>query len=547
MNPYVGPRPFEREDAPRFFGRTREFRDVVSLVIAQRVLLLYSASGAGKSSLLNAGVLPLLEEEKDVDVMPVARVRADDPPTNGNVFVFGLLSSLDGGAAANLSLAELLAGRPNRSRTGLRALVVDQFEELFTVHPGRWQDRPGLFEELREAMEHDPGLRIVLAIREDFLAELDPFAAMLPGGLRTRFRLERLDRASALAAVKNPLAGTDRSFAPGAAEALVDDLLRLRVDTGRGESEEVKGEYVEPVQLQVACRTLWADLPADVSEITTQQLSAYADVDQVLARFYDDAVATAAGTSRRRERHVRAWVEETLITPGGTRAAAYAAANDTAGMPNEIVRTLEDKRLIRAEYRAGARWYELTHDRLIGPIRRSNGAFRAAMVKRRIRRLILVVAIASVVAAAAIVLGIARSNGKEASRCTDCQARFLNVTVRRNVSYETYLRLTGTGAAGVGRSTLRRNGVLVRFVLDTKGRGTFPLSLTLLAANGNTVSVQAADPSCELAADSGVQTVTQWIPYRSYPVATTFKFESSLQGRSPGYAIRHCYNETLPG
>ena len=133
------------------------------------------------------------------------------------------------------------------------------------------------------------------------------------------------------------------------------------------------------------------------------------------------------------------------------------------------------------------------------------------MVKRRIRRLILVVAIASVVAAAAIVLGIARSNGKEASRCTDCQARFLNVTVRRNVSYETYLRLSGAGAAGVGRSTLRRNGVLVRFVLETKGRGTFPLSLTLLAANGNTVSVQAADPLVS-SRDSGVQTVTQWIP-----------------------------------
>ncbi len=314
--------------------------------------------------------------------------------------------------------------RPGRRATAIDRCAVE-FDScaLLDAWSARCRHPSGLDERPDRVRGHDPGLRIVLAIREDFLAQLTP-CSHAAGGLRTRFRLERLDRASALAAVKNPLAGTDRSFAPGAAEALVDDLLRLRVDTGRGESEEVKGEYVEPVQLQVACMTLWADLPPDVSEITTQQLSAYADVDQVLARFYDDAVATAAGTSRRRERHVRAWVEETLITPGGTRAAAYAAANDTAGMPSEIVRTLEEKRLIRAEWRAGARWYELTHDRLIGPIRRSNGAFRAAMVKRRIRRLILVVAIASVVAAAAIVLGIGRSNGKEASRCTDCQARF---------------------------------------------------------------------------------------------------------------------------
>ena len=344
INPYVGPRPFEREDASRFFGRTREFRDVVSLVIAQRVLLLYSASGAWQVVVTQRSAsCPYSRTRRTSTSCPSRGSRADDPPTNGNVFVSGLLSSLDGGAAANLSLAELLAGRLNRSRTGLRVLVVDQFEEsfLWCIRDGR--TILGLFEELREAMEHDPGLRIVLAIREDFLAQLDPFAAMLTCGLRTRFRLERLDRASVLAAVKNPLAGTDRSFAPGAAEALVDDLLRLRVDTGRGESEEVKGEYVEPVQLQVACMTLWADLPPDVSEITTQQLSAYADVDQVLARFYDDAVATAAGTSRRRERHVRAWVEETFITPGGTRAAAYAAANDTAGMPSEIVKNPRGK------------------------------------------------------------------------------------------------------------------------------------------------------------------------------------------------------------
>jgi flagellar biosynthesis/type III secretory pathway ATPase len=58
QNPYVGPRPFERADASRFFVRAREIRDVVSLVVAQRVVLLYSASGAGKSSLLHAGVIP---------------------------------------------------------------------------------------------------------------------------------------------------------------------------------------------------------------------------------------------------------------------------------------------------------------------------------------------------------------------------------------------------------------------------------------------------------------------------------------------------------
>jgi WD40 repeat protein len=379
-NPYVGPRPFERDDAPRFFGRAREVRDVASLVVAQRVLLLYSASGAGKSSLLNAGVLPKLDEEKGFDVLPVGRLHAENVPKDENVFVAGLLSSLED---SNTSLSKVLERRPKPSGSHLRVLVVDQFEELFTLHPGRWHDRPGLFEQLAAALERDAGLRVVLATREDFLASLDVFANMLPGGLRTRFRLERLDRASALAAVTNPLAGTGRAFAPGVAEKLVDDLLRFRVTTERGESEEVEGQYVEPVQLQVACRTLWADLPTDVTEITSEHLRTYADVDQVLTRFYDKAVAAAAVRNRRRERRIREWVGRVMITPGGTRGAAYAGPDETAGMSNDVVRALEEKRVIRAEWRAGARWYELTHDRLIDPIRRSNEAFRNRLLRRR--------------------------------------------------------------------------------------------------------------------------------------------------------------------
>ena len=62
-------------------------------------------------------------------------------------------------------------------------------------------------------------------MREDFIAQLDPYADLLPDRLRTRFHIERLRREAALLAVKGPLKDTDRSFAEGVAEKLVDDLL----------------------------------------------------------------------------------------------------------------------------------------------------------------------------------------------------------------------------------------------------------------------------------------------------------------------------------
>jgi len=73
FEPYVGPRPFERTDQSIFFGRNREANDLLSLIIAHPVVLLYAQSGAGKTSLLNAKLIPMLEEKR-FEVLPIARV-----------------------------------------------------------------------------------------------------------------------------------------------------------------------------------------------------------------------------------------------------------------------------------------------------------------------------------------------------------------------------------------------------------------------------------------------------------------------------------------
>ena len=49
-NPYVGPRTFTQAESTVFFGREREARELLSLVISQRLVLFYAQSGAGKSS-----------------------------------------------------------------------------------------------------------------------------------------------------------------------------------------------------------------------------------------------------------------------------------------------------------------------------------------------------------------------------------------------------------------------------------------------------------------------------------------------------------------
>jgi hypothetical protein len=464
-SPYPGPRPFDREDRALFFGREAETRELVSLVVAHQVVLLYAASGAGKTSLLNAGVIPVLERDEGFEVLPRIRIRAttDEGPAEAaeNAYAYAALSNLskdlgielDEERLLSLTLAEFLAERePLRDDQGFpapRVAIFDQFEELFTVYPKFWAQRRAFVRQIADLLELEPPVRVVLVMREDHVAELAPYTPLLPDGFRIRLRIEGLRREPALRAVTGPLRDTSREFAPGVADALVGDLLKERIERGPVEpqrdgagiakrftarlrhgrspdalpSEVIEGEFAEPVQLQVVCRALWAELPADAHVITHKHLQGFGNVDQVLGRFYDNAVRAALratrvdeGPARLRgplrpvwrainavhptEGQLRARIEEAFITPLGTRGMEYRGPSAVGGIPNSAVAVLDRRRLIRPESRAGGRWYELTHDRLIEPIQTSNRRYR-----ERQRR----IAVGASLAAALVLAAVAAS------------------------------------------------------------------------------------------------------------------------------------------
>ena len=83
-----------------------------------------------------------------------------------------------------------------------------------------------------------------------------------------------------------------------------------------------------------------------------------------------------------REYQVRKSFDEEFITPAGTRGLVYQERSRTGLIPNRATKILENHHVIRGERRAGARWYELTHDRLIGPIQLANRKWRLKMLRR---------------------------------------------------------------------------------------------------------------------------------------------------------------------
>ena len=385
QGPYVGPRPFESQHKEIFFGRKRETDEIISLIISHRVLVLYAQSGAGKTSLINASVIPALDDE-GFDILPITRVRGlipDDIKLKevSNPYVYNSIISWAEEESklyelTKTSIEDFLENRQRKEdEDGLplpRIIIFDQFEELFTSYHTRWKDRKQFFTQVVQALEKDPLLRIIFTIREDYLAQIDPFSAYFPEKLRNRFRLECLRKNAALLAIKEPLTKTNLSISEEVAETLITDLLSIRVETYEGKIEHVSGEYVEPVQLQVVCESLWRDLPSDVTVITSHHLKAFGDVDQALTMFYEKSINDTINRTSIKEGDLRSWFEQTLITPAGTRGTVYKGKEKTGEILNEAIDLLEDHHIIRAERIKGGRWYELIHDRFIKPIQDSN-------------------------------------------------------------------------------------------------------------------------------------------------------------------------------
>jgi hypothetical protein len=350
--------------------------------LSSRTLLLYSQSGAGKSSLVNAGLLPLVEAEH-FDVLPPARVQGVLPAGSSvqqpaNPYTFFTLTSWDAtpGDNATNSLVDALRVRPRSfDRFGDpagRLVVIDQFEELFTSFPEAWQRRADFVVGLADALTDDPRLHVLLCLREDHLADLLSLADLFPDHLETRYRLSQLRAPEATEAIVSPLEKMGCAISSEVATALVDDLMTNRVETQRGEAVDVRGEFVEPVQLQVVCSSIWRSLPVGATEITADHVRRSGGVTESLAQFYDDVVLETSKRTRVSTGSLRRWFGQALITPSGTRGILYRGRDTTADLPNRAVDVLENLHMIRAEPRAGARWYELTHDRFIAPIRSSN-------------------------------------------------------------------------------------------------------------------------------------------------------------------------------
>jgi WD40 repeat protein len=173
--PYRGLATFTPDDAGWFFGREREVEAFVNRMRVAALLAVVGPSGAGKSSFVQAGVLPTLPEGTEVltvrpGATPVATLVARVARANITIDRDRVLADPDGLAAA-LRTHVAATSKP-------LVLVVDQFEELFTLGASP-AERRAYSEALVAAGDgHDARLHVIVTLRDDFLVRAEQLPAL---------------------------------------------------------------------------------------------------------------------------------------------------------------------------------------------------------------------------------------------------------------------------------------------------------------------------------------------------------------------------------
>jgi WD40 repeat protein len=378
-NPFIGPRPYQTGE--QLYGRDREASQLFNLLLANRVMLLYSPSGAGKSSLIYATLIPELQNE-NFNSLPVMRVN-EEPPLEltelpgFNRYVFSALSRLEEALPnpekmpledlARITLEEY-AARFDGTRS---VLIFDQFEEIMTQDPTDLAAKQEFFRQTAALLRH-PTQRALFAMREDHLASLDPFKPLFPMLFANPFRLDLLTRETSVGVLQQIARQEKVDFHKDAAEKLAEDLSEVNLQLPDNTLVSRPGIYVEPVQLQVVGYNLWQKLAPGDQDLTLAEIEEIGDVDQSLGAYYDQKVAEVAQKSGVRERFIREWIDQALITANKIRTQVLRGSEVEYRVDEVAAKGLVDARLIRSETLRGASWYELAHDRLVGPVKQSN-------------------------------------------------------------------------------------------------------------------------------------------------------------------------------
>ena len=381
-NPFLGLRPFSEREQDYFKGRETEIGGLLRCLKREVLTVLFGVSGLGKTSLLRAGLFPLARANGYFPIL--IRLSFGDEEASGTEQIKAFVS-------AAMEKENVDAPLPEQDESLWRyfhrvqfwsacndlltpVLVFDQFEELFTLG----QRSPGVIKlvgELASLIENripvsdqhslaemdelpfsieQQNYRVILSLREDFLADLESLQKKIPSLGINRMRLKPMNGMASLQVV---------SQVPGLIEDDVAEQV-VRIVGAEASDTPLTDFEIEPALLSVFCRELNNKrLERGDEQITEGLLEG--SKEQILHEFYQKSVEKFDGDVRR-------FIEEEMLTKTGYRnSVALEDALEQSGVTDDVISELINDRLVRVEERAGVKRVELTHDLLTREIKSS--------------------------------------------------------------------------------------------------------------------------------------------------------------------------------
>ncbi|TAF64473.1 MAG: hypothetical protein EAZ55_11600 [Cytophagales bacterium] len=416
---YPGSRPFSVEDKKMFFGRDQDILEVAKFINVEKLVVLCSRSGMGKSSLINAGVVPKLIEENEYipftirlnsyaeinqtynEIMPIFKERLalaiDKYYTDKGIYSYDIDNFLLKIDDSDVTVWQMLKSvqllhkqkEPNSKKTLL--LIFDQFEELFTYPEGEQHFAETIAELLNQTTPRDfkrsfkrklyenPELlsedelnfldepleiKILFSIRADKLNFLNRLTTHLPNILRNCYELQPLTREKATTAIIRPARKKDESYisepfyySPEALEKILDYLTQN--DT----------KDIESFQLQVLCQHIEEDIVMSKQDDFVE-VDDIGDLKDVYQNYYQNQIARIK--EPKDQEYARVLIEEGLIFEEEQRRISLyeGQIRRMYKISPELLQELVDAHLLRAEPSPEGDGfnYELSHDSLVAPI-----------------------------------------------------------------------------------------------------------------------------------------------------------------------------------
>ncbi len=392
-NPWLGLASFTEETRAYFFGREEEVAELARRVQRKLLTLLFGQSGLGKTSILRAGLVPRLRGQGYCPIYVRIDYGRDAPEPAAQIKQAILRTarragrwSQEGVAAEGESLWEFLHHRDDvlldeAGATLIPLLIFDQFEEIFTLAQSDefGRARAARFvAELADLVENRPpkafeakldeddsaaerfdfarsDYRVLIALREDYLAPLEGLKKQIPSISQNRLRLAPMSGNQALEAVLQP------------GKQLVSEEVAAAIVRFVAGGAELANAEVEPSLLSLICRELNdARLAQGRSEISLDLLAG--SHATILSNFYERALADQPLAVRR-------VIEDDLLTASGFREnvaeeRVIQRLAEAGAAPNALS-VLVNRRLLRIEERLDIRRVELTHDVLCAVVKSS--------------------------------------------------------------------------------------------------------------------------------------------------------------------------------